>query len=416
MKRSELYALVWRKPVKKAALELGISDVGLAKACRRNDVPVPPRGHWAKLEAGKSSPPIRLPRPDQDHVIQVTFKDPAKAARLKEREKSRAAEFEARTQQLEPVAVVMPDVLQAPHPLVKATQVYCARLAAVAARYNRLSSMERLTRDIERPAPIEHGRLCLTGHGGLELTVSEARLDWALRFHDALFKALTLAGARITHEEPKDRQSRQVVARLAGEALSFTFREGYRRIEIVGEELLKIRAKNQWANKWRHEGAGKFTFTVTGMERLASKEWTGTAVQFEKLLPEIVTTCRDFLQQMPLLREERKKKEAILQREREREIHDREAQAARTRQLEKAFALVVEEKRVDGLKAYLDRLEGDAVTFVQPYADRVRVWVSVVRAELSRANPYDRLLVECLSPDPWQQWPPKWWPEDGEGA
>lgn len=41
MKRSELYGLVWAKPMTQLAAELGISDVGLAKACRRHAVPAP---------------------------------------------------------------------------------------------------------------------------------------------------------------------------------------------------------------------------------------------------------------------------------------------------------------------------------------------------------------------------------------
>jgi hypothetical protein len=32
---------------------LGLSDVGLAKICDRHRVPTPPRGYWAKKEAGK---------------------------------------------------------------------------------------------------------------------------------------------------------------------------------------------------------------------------------------------------------------------------------------------------------------------------------------------------------------------------
>ncbi len=53
MKRSELYEKVWTFPMSRLAKELDVSDVGLAKACRRNAVPTPPRGYWAKLEAGK---------------------------------------------------------------------------------------------------------------------------------------------------------------------------------------------------------------------------------------------------------------------------------------------------------------------------------------------------------------------------
>ena len=51
--REYLHQLVWESPVSEVAVRFGISDVGLAKACRRAAVPFPPRGYWAKLEAGK---------------------------------------------------------------------------------------------------------------------------------------------------------------------------------------------------------------------------------------------------------------------------------------------------------------------------------------------------------------------------
>lgn len=58
--REQLYALVWAEPVRTIAQQLGISDVALAKTCRKHDVPVPSRGYWAKLEAGKPVERFRL--------------------------------------------------------------------------------------------------------------------------------------------------------------------------------------------------------------------------------------------------------------------------------------------------------------------------------------------------------------------
>ena len=51
--RQALYDLVWEKPVRTVAAELGISDVGLKKICARFDIPVPHRGYWARLAAGQ---------------------------------------------------------------------------------------------------------------------------------------------------------------------------------------------------------------------------------------------------------------------------------------------------------------------------------------------------------------------------
>jgi hypothetical protein len=49
----------------KIAKEFGISDPGLAKTCKRLDVPVPPRAYWAKLQAGRavSKPPLPAAKP-----------------------------------------------------------------------------------------------------------------------------------------------------------------------------------------------------------------------------------------------------------------------------------------------------------------------------------------------------------------
>ncbi len=51
--REELYDRVWSTPMQKLALEFGLSDVGLAKVCKRHKIPRPSRGYWAKLESGK---------------------------------------------------------------------------------------------------------------------------------------------------------------------------------------------------------------------------------------------------------------------------------------------------------------------------------------------------------------------------
>ncbi len=59
--REELYNLVWTESILALSKKYDISDVGLRKMCRRNDVPVPAAGHWMKIKFGKKSPRIKLP-------------------------------------------------------------------------------------------------------------------------------------------------------------------------------------------------------------------------------------------------------------------------------------------------------------------------------------------------------------------
>jgi len=56
-----VYEEVWATPMAKLAKKYGISDVGLAKVCRKLAIPVPGRGYWAKKEVGQTVQKLPLP-------------------------------------------------------------------------------------------------------------------------------------------------------------------------------------------------------------------------------------------------------------------------------------------------------------------------------------------------------------------
>ena len=60
--RKELYDLVWSQPVTKVAKQFGVSDVAIAKACRKLKVPLPGRGYWAKKVNGYAVHTVPLPK------------------------------------------------------------------------------------------------------------------------------------------------------------------------------------------------------------------------------------------------------------------------------------------------------------------------------------------------------------------
>jgi hypothetical protein len=62
--RIDLYNAVWSEPMVHVAAKIGLSDVGLAKLCKRLQVPVPGRGYWAKVKAGIKVG--KKPLPDQN--------------------------------------------------------------------------------------------------------------------------------------------------------------------------------------------------------------------------------------------------------------------------------------------------------------------------------------------------------------
>jgi hypothetical protein len=76
LSRTDLYERVWAQPVAQLARAWEISGVGLAKACRRLQVPLPPRGYWAKARAGKRPRRTRLPRLKADQGRDVIIRVP----------------------------------------------------------------------------------------------------------------------------------------------------------------------------------------------------------------------------------------------------------------------------------------------------------------------------------------------------
>jgi hypothetical protein len=56
--RAELYEKVWKASLRAVAQEFALSASALANICRKHNIPVPPAGHWTKMEVGhKITPP-----------------------------------------------------------------------------------------------------------------------------------------------------------------------------------------------------------------------------------------------------------------------------------------------------------------------------------------------------------------------
>lgn len=67
--REKLYEEIWREPVTTVAKRYGVSDVALHKACKRLNVPMPPRGYWAKVQAGQALEKTPLHKTDGPKTI-----------------------------------------------------------------------------------------------------------------------------------------------------------------------------------------------------------------------------------------------------------------------------------------------------------------------------------------------------------
>lgn len=420
MKRSELYEKVWSVPMYKLAKEYGISGVGLAKLCRRHSVPVPPRGHWAKLQAGRTSPRLPLPDPDPDVQVNLRALDAETLARQVDIQRRRAEILEiqaAHGRTSEPIEFAVD--LEGAHALVKATRRYCDRIPRLIEKSKRRDYRGMRADDPkDRPPPEQHGRFDLLRRGCLDINASIEPMDWILRFHATILRGLSDSGMVIARREQTEERTSgtardpAIEATLNGETLTLSFSEGYRRIRLPTAELEKKRREHSWASEYETRPSGNFTFNVRGTEYQASKAWQGTQEKLQGKIDEIVRTALDFARLLPELRKDREAREAKARHDAEMQRLEQRRRTARSEQLKQAFLMMEADARVQQLKDFLGRLEKSIPELLSPFDQRLQVWLKVVRDELDTNCPVDALLRQSLVPPSWASWPPEWWPAD----
>jgi hypothetical protein len=191
--RQELYAKVWTIPVRHLAQEFGLSDVGLAKLCKRRNIPTPPLGYWAKKAHGKPVSKPRLPSdPDESPIIiGARNESPAPPISLAETffdpELGKLAEAETRAEHL----IQVSETLRSPHRLVALTR---DRLKGVKpSKWSRYGPTLSPKHDKEFPC--------------LSVAVGKNNMGRALRILDAIVKGCELRGFQFVRRETRSNRT-----------------------------------------------------------------------------------------------------------------------------------------------------------------------------------------------------------------
>lgn len=413
LKRSELYQKVWSMPMTRIANELGISDVGLAKVCRRHAVPAPPRGYWAKKAAGQTPGVTPLPAPELDPNISFQMTDAEERGRiaaLREREVRLARERSLKVQ-AQP-AVRIPLELVRPHKLVAETARYAASIPKIISRYERAGARAWQMPSLEHQPSQRFGRYEFLDSDRLAITASLSQIDWILRFHDAFIKAIEAIGMKVAYVAGDRNEGTRVEASMAGESMSFVFTEGYRRERLDANELARLKKEQSWISEWRYSASGKFSLRVSGAVSGAREEWNGTQDDMESSLGNIVQTFLDLVPRQKELRLQQEEARQVAQKAAAAAAEVRERENARAEQLKRAFEMAETYNKMQSLHQFLLVVESRLDGMAEPYAERCRAWLEVVRAELARTGGVDGLLMAALEKPRWGKWPPAWWPQD----
>ena len=202
VERQVLYEQVWAQPMTKVAKEYGISNVALAKICKKLNVPCPWRGYWRRKETGKLVKPLPLP-PNSDPTKQVatihrTIRPDAVV------QMSEDAVLRINTEQIAEQKIEVPDRLTSPHHLLKAH-----------------------LEEWRSPKVDDYGAIWSGDIRQLNIRVSPKSLARALRIMDTLFKALEARGHHVGIQEG---YQRSLGVRIDGEPIEFGLEERFQRI------------------------------------------------------------------------------------------------------------------------------------------------------------------------------------------
>ena len=204
--RNELYEKVWSEPMSRLAPEYSISDRGLAKICMKLNVPIPPRGYWAKLEHGKKTKHTPLPALKAGETEVYTYHvqpDPV------------MSEFIASESKPEN-RITVSEKLLSPHILVRETH--------------------RVLMDVKTD---NYGVLRTMRKSCLDMRISPQGLKRALRIMDALIKGFEKRKFRVKNEADRFPST---YAEIDGENIHFSIEEKVRQIDHV---LTKEEQKNK---------------------------------------------------------------------------------------------------------------------------------------------------------------------------
>jgi hypothetical protein len=236
--REELHQQVWSEPMRTLAQRYKISDVGLAKTCKRLRIPVPGRGYWAKKAAGHKVKQVPLPvlspnaRQSERDVMLADRPEPREPTSL-----PRLIRDQVDFENAPDNRIIASDSLRGAHPLVRKTSQALKGTA---------KSPTAFVGNWQEPH--------------LDVQVSRDLLTRALLVMDALVKAFDERGWKVSlgskeRDRANDRKSYVTVLGTAGfeRAIPVAARACTdHRAEIRGLSPPSIPPIVKWMRRWRH--------------------------------------------------------------------------------------------------------------------------------------------------------------------
>jgi len=286
--RAELYEKVWTTPMRTLAKEFGLSDVGLAKLCRRHNIPLPGRGHWARIQFGQKVEREALPASEETRLgtIEIWPREPRHTRKSESKD------------ELPIPTIEVADGRQITHSVVR-----------------------RIDNSISRSRKDERGILLTRQGRVVPFRVSAEALPRALRILDALFSALD--EHKYTIEWPKPYNTLLTIV-SDGEKLQLLITEAIERREHkpTVEEVARQKRDYWWhPPRWDYSSTGRLRLTLESVEfsQLHSSWSDGKRRKLETCVGEILVECERMAPAVKRAREAKAEAERRWAEERKRE-------------------------------------------------------------------------------------------------
>jgi len=366
--REMLYQEVWTDPVAVVAPRYGISGVALAKVCKKHRIPIPPRGYWAKIKAGRTPPKLPLSRaPEFDGYPMPLDRspnyDPDSPKTLSEKPMTA----------LERIGTIeIPPELVSPHPLIR----------AAAKRLKKKTGWDNYKG--LRSAPDEV----------FNIEVTKGSLDRALLLADTLIKALETHGVSV---QLNDKKAGSVVC-IGSTSLPISITEHVARSkhEVTPSEKRAIekwqRSPNRWSPGNYYPHPPDYDYTPTGKLTISiglypSRSWSDTPkTALENRLHQVVAGVQDLLEEHRLYLLEQQRREIERQRARERYERQVERRKQEKRRLESLESEAIRWADAERLRRYIEAVENSAVAKGE-MTEELKAWIDWARLKADCRDP-----------------------------
>lgn len=363
--REELYEKVWEKPMLKVAEEYGVSSVALGKTCRKLCVPVPGRGHWAKLAHGhQGARKIPLPKLDKVPVIFRSASAAKKPPSFDQADPELAAVdqlFSSGALSAQPV-----DPTARTHPLIRHT-----------------ASLLR-----SRSRKDEHGILLLRDAGGLDVKVSEGTLERALQVMAQVVSVLERQGYSVAVSD-----TARTVAVINNERVFFGIEEPIRKVVVQKTRVANPTDRWDYDETVSYEPGGKLalcihTDTPWG-EREERKRWSDAKLQrVESRIADFVAgLMRTAIAQRR--REEKRKRDEAEKERRERERTQLQKDIQEEEEKLKEFDHWMDAwERAERMRKFITVYAEKSSSWSAEKQPKYKAWIEWATQQADRADPF----------------------------